>query len=133
MSRDDFPQSVKDALADRAGNCCSFPGCDASTSGPSSESPTAVANTGTAAHISGAAPGKGSRRYDPSLTPEQRKSIENGIWCCRSHGTLIDTDELTYTIPMLKQWRAIREQTARIWQQHGLVNAYDYPEMQTLP
>jgi hypothetical protein len=132
MPRDEFPQSVKDALATRAGHCCSFPGCGISTSGPSSESATAVANTGTAAHISGAASGRGSRRYDPSLTPEQRKAIDNGIWCCRLHGTLIDTDEVTYTTAALKQWRAIAEATARIWQQHGLVNACDYPEVQSL-
>jgi hypothetical protein len=132
MPRDDFPQWVKDALDARAGHCCSFPGCGISTSGPSSESESAVANTGTAAHISGAAPGKGSRRYDASLTSEERKSIENGIWCCRLHGTLIDTDEVTYTIAMLKQWRAIAETTARIRQQYGLVNACDFPEMQSL-
>jgi len=132
MPRDDFPQAVKDALATRAGHCCSFPGCGISTSGPSCERATAVANTGTASHISGAAPGKGSRRYDPTLTSADRKSIENGIWCCRLHGALIDTDEVTYTTPMLKQWRAIREATARIWQQYGLVNAWDYPEMQSL-
>jgi hypothetical protein len=132
MPRDDFPQSVKDTLDTRAGHRCSFPGCVISTSGPSSESATAVANTGTAAHISAAASGKGSRRYDPSLTSAQRKSIENGLWCCRWHGTLIDTDEVTYTTAMLKQWRAIAEASARIRQQHGLVNACDYPEMQDL-
>jgi hypothetical protein len=58
MPRDDFPQSVKDALATRAGHWCSFPGCGNSTSGPSSESATAVANTATAAHISARLQGK---------------------------------------------------------------------------
>ncbi|VWC37051.1 putative lipoprotein [Burkholderia aenigmatica] len=129
MARDEFSSSVKRALAERAGYRCSFPGCDAETIGPSDESEDATSNTGTAAHISAASSGKGSRRYDASLTPEQRSSIENGLWCCRHHGTLIDTDEVTYSTQMLKKWREIAERKAQIRQRHPGVRLSRHPEL----
>ena len=119
MTRDNFSTPVKTALAKRAGYRCSYPGCHATTVGPSDEGDMAVANTGTAAHISSASGGKGSRRYDANLTREQRTSIENGIWCCRDHGTLIDADEVTYSTEMLCGWRAIAERKAQLRQAHG--------------
>lgn len=97
--------------------------------GPSDEDSIATANTGTAAHISAASGGKGSRRFDLSLTPEQRSSIENGLWCCRHHGTLIDTDEVTYPAPMLKKWREIAERKAKIRQRHPGVQLPRHPEL----
>ena len=42
------------------------------------------------AHICAAA--QGGPRYDASMTPEERKSFENGIWLCQSCSKLIDTD-----------------------------------------
>jgi hypothetical protein len=62
-NRDEFPESVKKAVAARASWHCSFPGCAKPTVGPSEESRDGVIMIGKAAHISGAAPGKGSRRY----------------------------------------------------------------------
>jgi hypothetical protein len=53
--------------------------------------------TGNAAHIHGAAPGPGSRRYLESMTPEERSDISNAIWLCAYHADLIDKDEVTYT------------------------------------
>jgi hypothetical protein len=119
MARDNFPAAVKTALAKRAGYRCSYPGCPAITVGPSHEGDMAVANTGTAAHISAASAGKGSRRYDTNLAAGRRTSIENGIWCCRDHGTLIDADEITYSSVMLRGWRAIAEREAQLRQAHG--------------
>ncbi|GGA29143.1 hypothetical protein [Dyella nitratireducens] len=119
MARDDFSLSTKKVLAQRAGHRCSFPECGAITAGPSKESKTATANTGEAAHISAASSGKGSRRYDPSLTPAQRASIDNGIWCCSTHAKLIDKDEVTYTVKMLKQWRVLAEKRAQLRQAYG--------------
>ncbi len=119
MARDNFNQPVKSALAKRAGFRCSYPGCNAVTAGPSAESPTATANTGEAAHIAAASDGKNSRRYDSNMTPEQRSAIENGLWCCNTHAELIDTDETTYTAPMLKHWRLLAERRAHIRQAFG--------------
>lgn len=100
MPRDDFHPDIKRRLAQRAGYLCSI--CNQITVGPSDESSTAVNLTGVAAHISGASSGRGSRRYDASLTPEYRSSIENGIWLCNTHADLIDGDEKTFTIDYLK-------------------------------
>jgi len=79
----------------------------------------ATANTGEAAHISAAAAGRGARRYRSDLTAEQRSSIENGIWCCAFHAKLIDTDEITFTIPMLMKWKALAEHRAQLRHAYG--------------
>lgn len=97
--------------------------------GPSDESETATSNTGEAAHINSASPGKGARRHDPSLTPEQRKSIDNGIWCCNTHAELIDADEITYTVDLLKSWRRLAEIKAKIRQAHGAIELSLHPEL----
>jgi hypothetical protein len=73
----------------------------------------AVARIGVAAHISAAAPG--GRRYLPELTSMERTAIENAIWLCATHGTLIDQDDRTYSIDRLQRMKADHE--ARIGQQ----------------
>jgi hypothetical protein len=119
VARDEFSATTKSALAKRAGFRCSYPACQAVTIGPSDEGNEATANTGEAAHISAASSGKGSRRYDPTLTSKQRSSIDNGLWCCSQHAKLIDTDEVTYTIEMLKKWRVLAEKRAQLRQAYG--------------
>lgn len=108
-NRDDFNKKTRTALAARAGWHCSLPGCFASTSGPSEESADAVTIVGKAAHICGAAPGTGSRRYDPAMTSEQRKDISNGIWLCSVCADLIDRDEVTYSVPWLQEAKRTHE------------------------
>jgi hypothetical protein len=53
------------------------------------------------------------------MTADQRSAIENGIWCCNTHAELIDTDEVTYTVPMLKHWQSLAERRAQIRQSFG--------------
>ena len=108
-NRDEFPDSTKKAVAARASWHCSFTGCNKPTVGPSEESADGVIMIGKAAHISGAAPGKGSRRYDPSMSPEERKSITNAVWLCAYHADVIDRDEVTYTIQKLRAMKADHE------------------------
>jgi hypothetical protein len=67
-------------------------------------------NLGVGAHITAASPG--GPRYDPSLTPEQRASAENGIWLCQNDGKLIDNDVTRFTVELLKSWKAQAEATA---------------------
>lgn len=104
-NRDEFSESTKRAVAARAGWHCSFRGCQKSTVGPSEEAPDAITTIGKAAHISAAASGPGARRYLSTMTPEQRKHIDNAIWLCADHADLIDKDEVTYTIELLKKMR----------------------------
>jgi hypothetical protein len=119
MARDEFTVSTKRALAERAGFRCSYPECKEVTIGPSEESETSTSNTGEAAHIAAASPGTGARRYDASMTSEQRSSYENGIWCCRTHAKLIDSDEATYSIQMLKHWKLLAVHRAQLRQAFG--------------
>lgn len=118
-NREDFSAATRYALAQRAGYRCSFPGCTATSIGPSSENDHAVSNTGTACHIVPAASGKGARRKDATFTADQIKDISNGIWMCATHGRLIDNDENTYTAEMLRTWRKLAELSAQIRQATG--------------
>jgi len=109
--RDDFPISVKRLLAERVANHCSNPKCQQTTSGPQKD-PTKAINVGVAAHIT-AASQKGPR-FDPSSTPSQRQSAENGIWLCQSCAKLVDNDPNRYSVDSLRQWkRIIEEDTIR--------------------
>lgn len=104
-NRDEFSGKVKDALAKQAGYLCSNPQCRRATIGPSAEGPMATTSIGEAAHITAAAPGPGARRYDPSISSEQRASIQNAIWLCNICSKLIDRDEKTYTVSVLNKWK----------------------------
>ena len=72
--------------------------------------PEKISNIGVAAHICAAA--QGGPRYDASMTPEERKSFENGIWLCQSCSKLIDTDITRYPKELLQSWKQLAEQTA---------------------
>jgi hypothetical protein len=73
---------------------------------------------GVAAHITAASP-DGSR-YDPSLTPEQRRSADNGIWLCQNDAELVDNDAVRYTVDCLRTWKVAAEQAAARELEHRL-------------
>lgn len=106
-NRDDFLEKTKRAVALRASYRCSFTGCNRITVGPSDEFNSAVSNVGKAAHICAAAPG--GRRYEASMSPEQRSSIENAIWMCATHADLIDKNDVRYTVDVLHRMKADHE------------------------
>lgn len=106
MPRDDFSQSVKKTVAERAGYLCSIPRCNRPTIGPHSN-PNKAKCLGVAAHICAAAPG--GPRYDPDQTPEERKDIANAIWVCEMHGSDIDKDDSPYPKEILIEWKRIHE------------------------
>jgi hypothetical protein len=108
--RDNFSKHIIDTLAKRVGMRCSNPACpNPSTSGPHTD-PSKAVNLGVAAHITAASP-RGPR-YDPLLTPEQRSASENGIWLCLKCSTLIDRDDPTYPVELLRRWKEDAEQAA---------------------
>ncbi len=111
-NRDDFSAATKTALAGRAGHRCSI--CKTPTLGPSDETPTSYMNVGIASHITAAAPGQGARRYDPALTPQQRSSIDNGIWLCRGCDGIVDRDGVRFNAETLKRLRRDHTEFARL-------------------
>jgi len=79
-----------------------------------------TSNTGDAAHIVAASSGPGARRANNgALSTEKLMAIENGVWMCAYHARLVDRDEVTYTVQMLEQWRAITEHKASLRQKLG--------------
>ncbi|MDY3554240.1 hypothetical protein R5W24_003359 [Gemmata sp. JC717] len=107
--RDDFPKPVLDILAKRVGYRCSNPECRKPTSGPHRDDNKTV-NVGVGSHITAAS--AGGPRYDSLLTPDRRRSQENGIWLCQNCGKLVDNDEARYTSAVLREWRRIAEAAA---------------------
>jgi len=107
--RDDFSQTTKLVLAQRAALICSNPNCEASTGGPQ-EDPAKALNIGVAAHITAAS--EGGARYDKSLISEQRSSPENGIWLCQNCAKLVDNDSAAYPTEFIRAWKTIREHNA---------------------
>lgn len=101
-NRDNFSQRTKDILAKRVAFHCSNPECRCHTCMAGSDSDKQI-TIGIAAHISAAAPG--GPRYDPDLSPAERKHIDNAIWLCSNCASMIDRDEKLYTIDVLKQWK----------------------------
>jgi hypothetical protein len=109
-NRDNFTKDIRSKLYQRVGGFCSRPGCAHHTTGPHTQ-PDKATDTGVAAHITAAA--RGGPRYDPSLTSEQRKSAENGIWLCQICAKLIDSDPAAYPESLLREWKAWEEEAQR--------------------
>lgn len=105
--RDNFTNKTKDIIAKRVAWRCSFPGCNIITVGAGHDNNSQVINLGEAAHINAAS--KNGPRYDNSMTLQQRISVDNGIWMCRHHARLIDSDYFNYSAQTLRQWKRIAE------------------------
>jgi hypothetical protein len=107
--RDDFDEKTKEILSRRVGLRCSNPNCRKLTSGPQTD-PIKAINIGVAAHITAAS--QNGPRFDANMTPEERKSAENGIWLCQNCAKLIDNDERRYSKDLLIEWKRLSEQAA---------------------
>ncbi|MGD0036395.1 MAG: hypothetical protein ABSC53_03780 [Bacteroidota bacterium] len=111
-NRDDFDPKVVDTLSRRASFICSNPDCRALAIAPSNEDTSKAIYIGVAAHITAAA--EGGPRYDPNLTPDQRASIENGIFLCSSCSVMIDKNGgIDFPTNLLHQWKRNHEQWVR--------------------
>lgn len=102
MNRDDFTKTTVDMLGKRVGYLCSNPNCKRPTVGANeiNDKSTII---GIAAHITAAS--KRGPRYDDSLSIEQRRNINNGIWLCSNCANLIDKDKKRYTVELLRDWK----------------------------
>ena len=128
--RDDFTETTKRIMAERVAWRCSFPGCGKITIGPRmglGEEKKSL-NLGEAAHIVAAA--KEGPRFDKDTTREFRRSIDNGIWMCRSHARLVDTDHKEYSVETLKLWKIQAEDQA--YKNLKLQDSYNVKDRRTL-
>lgn len=114
-NRDDFSEQTKTLLSNRVGARCSNPDCQRPTFGSNSD-PNKATNIGVAAHICAAAPG--GPRYDATMTSEERKSPQNGIWLCQSCSKLIDSDTTRYSKETLVAWKMIAEKSSAMELEH---------------
>jgi tetratricopeptide (TPR) repeat protein len=108
-TRDDFTEEVKRVIAARVGYRCSNPDCGAATSGPQLN-PSKALNLGVASHITAASPL--GPRYNPSLSSEERKGVDNAIWLCQTCAKLIDNDEIRFPEVLLRRWKEEAEAKA---------------------
>lgn len=107
-SRDDFDKPIVDALAKRAAFICSNPECKTLTIAPSSEDALKFIYIGKAAHI--AAASEGGPRFDPSMSSEERKSIDNGMFLCSNCADMIDKNKgIDFPVALLKEWKSTHE------------------------
>ena len=101
-NRDEFTPATKRAIERQARGHCSNPACRRLTHAATSDGHGEI-NIGEAAHICAAAPG--GPRYDDSMTPEERRSPENGIWLCDVHARAVDAKDSKFTIELLRDWK----------------------------
>lgn len=106
MSRDDFPETTKRVVAERAAYLCSNPECRALTVAPNSD-PERSTTSGVAAHVSAASPG--GPRYDADQSPADRRHISNAIWLCHSCSDRVDKDPVRFTRGVLQEWKESHE------------------------
>ncbi len=107
-SRDDFDQKAIGVIAKRASYICSNPNCRSLTLCPSETDTEKYIYIGKVAHITAAS--ENGPRYDPSLTSEQRCSVENGIFLCSNCADMIDKNKgLDFSVDLLKEWEKDHE------------------------
>ncbi|WP_207761607.1 lysogenic conversion protein [Caviibacterium pharyngocola] len=109
MARDNFSRKDIITLRTRVGDKCSNPNCRKATTGPAHDKNKAII-LGDAAHICAASPG--GPRYNPKMSHEERRSIENGIWLCKSCARKIDVDYKSYSAEVLHEWKINAEKKA---------------------
>lgn len=102
MSRANFPQSTKNALAFAANFRCVRPGCGRLTHAFNPKTET-FQHVGAASHDI-AASDFGPRPSD-DLTPEQKKAYENGAWLCRQCATTVDVFEHDFHAGTISGWQ----------------------------
>ena len=109
-NRDNFTEATKNKLGKQVNWHCSRPGCVGPTVSATTDG-NGVITLGRAAHITAAAPG--GPRYDARLSPEERRSVNNGIWLCGDCANLIDADGAPFPEQTIRDWK--RNAQKRAW------------------
>lgn len=117
MSRKDneFPPSVKNSIIKRAAYICSNPDCRVLCIAPAERDLMKWLYIGKVAHITAAS--EDGPRYDPSMTEEKRKDINNAIFLCSNCADMIDKNSgMDYSVDQLNGWK----ETHDSWVQDNL-------------
>ncbi|MFC4217221.1 NACHT domain-containing protein [Pseudophaeobacter arcticus] len=125
-NRDEFSAPTKRLLEKQSGHHCSNPSCRGITSAASSDGKTTI-SIGEASHITAAAPG--GPRYNASLTSDERKSLNNGIWLCKDCAKAIDSKDPYFTEKLLIEWK--RQANEATWR--SIVEKVPFPPAPTIP
>ena len=89
-----------------SGGLCNFPDCGESCTREATDAdPSAL--IGELGHIEGSS--NRGPRANPSLTNRERHSHHNLILLCATHHELVDSQPNTYTVDILRQWKADSE------------------------
>ncbi|MFW2176727.1 MULTISPECIES: hypothetical protein [unclassified Moraxella] len=105
--KEDFTLTVIRQLRERVANYCSNPNCRVLTISAKESTSTNVHIIGEGAHICAVQPN--GARYEATMTSEQRKSYDNGIWLCRNCHKIIDSEPKKYPIELLREWKECAE------------------------
>lgn len=110
--RDDFESKTIETLAKRASFICSNPDCRCLTLAASDVDEMKFVYNGVAAHITSAS--IGGPRFDEKKTPEERRSISNGIFLCTSCSVIIDKNNgIDFSVKQLLDWKEDHEKWIR--------------------
>lgn len=107
---ENFPTSVIERLRNRVSLRCSNPDCRRATAAPG-PGLSGVTLVGEAAHIHAAS--AGGARYLASMSPEERRSIDNALWLCSICHTNIDRNPDMFKASLLREWKQQAEASAR--------------------
>ncbi len=115
-ARFDFKAKTKRIIALRSGRRCAHPECEGRTTVGPAKQPDEYEDTGRASHIFAAA--KRGPRGRGNLSPDELRSVANGIWLCAKHADQVDTNNgRDYPPPVLLGWKAMHE--FKIAREHG--------------
>lgn len=111
-------------LAFRSGGICAYPQCGKILTYEATHG--ADTYTGEAAHIKGEKPA--AARYDPAMTDEERNGVDNLIYMCGDHHTVIDKVEMDWPVEKLVALKADHETKVRTIIEEGFVSVA-FPEL----
>lgn len=115
MRNGNFTKQTLTILYKRAGEHCTL--CKKITTRPHRD-PEKFHNLGEGAHINGVKNGP-NLRYDSSLSISELQNPRNGIWLCKTCHHIIDNDEVTYSVIVLKELKEKHESLIIRLQQSG--------------
>jgi hypothetical protein len=116
---------TKIILAFRSGGVCAFPKCGRHLTYEAKVG--ADTYVGEAAHIAGEKPG--AARYVATMTNDQRDSVNNLIYLCTDHHTIIDKVEADWSIASLQNLKTKHENQVRQAMEEAFADVA-FPELQ---